>query len=211
MKTEILSTRHPEAVSRAVSVLNQGGLVAFPTDTVYGLAAAIFDIDAIELLYEVKKRDQNKAIAVLMSSPQDLDRVAMTPNRAALKLAGKFWPGPLTLVVSRHPDLPEILSPLPTIGVRIPDHIDALVLMDATGPLAVTSANFSGGDDTCTAAEVLDQLEGRVKLILNGGRTPGGYPSTVLDCTSSELKMLREGPISWKTLQSALHESEHFQ
>ena len=204
METEILVSKHPEAIPRAVSVLNQGGLVAFPTDTVYGLAAAVFDSNAIELLFQVKERDYGKAIAVLMSSPKDLNRVAINPNQAAVKLAKHFWPGPLTLVVPSHPDLPELLSPLPTIGVRVPDHPDALALMNATGPLAVTSANLSGEDNTCTAAEVLDQLAGRVHLILDGGRTPGGQPSTVVDCTFPDPKVLRDGPISWGAIQNIL-------
>ncbi len=204
MKTDIMSTKYPQAIPRAVSVLETGGLVAFPTDTVYGLAAAIYDTDAIELLFRVKERHQNKAIAVLMSSPKDLKRVTMNPHQAALKLAERFWPGPVTLVVPRHPDLPEILSPLPTIGVRIPDHPDALALMDATGPLAVTSANISGSENACTANEVLAQLRGRIQLILDGGRTPGGQPSTVVDCTSSELKILRQGPITWEEINTTL-------
>ena len=204
MKTESLSTKQPDAIARAVSVLNQGGIIAFPTDTVYGLAAAIDDINAIERIFHVKERDHSKAIGVLMSSPKELARVAVNPNPAAMQLAIRYWPGPLTLVVPRHPALLEILSPLPTIGVRVPDHPDALALMDATGPLAVTSANLSGGDNACTAEEVLNQLDGLIHLILDGGRTPGGRPSTVLDCTSSELKILREGPISWEAIQNAL-------
>jgi len=206
MKTETISTKHPQAIARAVSVLNHGGIVAFPTDTVYGLGAAIYDIKAIELLYQVKERDHGKAIAVLMSSPKDLGRVAVNPNQAAMVLAERFWPGPMTLIIPRHPALPEILSPTPTIGVRVPDHPDALGLMDVTGPLAVTSANISGGENTCTAEEILAQLEGHIHLILDGGRTPGGQPSTVIDCTSFEPKVLREGPISWDEFQSALGE-----
>ncbi len=206
MKIEILPTKHPEATRRAARVLNQGGLVAFPTDTVYGLAAAISDISAIERLFEVKERDQNKAIAVLMSSAKDLEGVAADLNSSALKLAERFWPGPLTLVVPRHPDLPDLLSPLPTIGVRVPDHPDALVLMDVTGPLAVTSANLSGGENACTAKEVFDQLKGRVDLILDGGETPGGQPSTVVDCTAPAPSVLREGPISWEAMENALKE-----
>jgi len=204
MKTERISTKNPEAILHAVNILNDGGLVAFPTDTVYGLAAAIKNVSAIQRLFEVKERDQNKAIAVLLSSHQDLEHVAVNPPQAAVKLAERFWPGPLTLIFSRHPGLPEILSPLPTIGVRVPDHPDALALMDITGPLAVTSANISGDENACTAGEVLAQLKGRVHLVLDGGRTPGGQPSTVVDCTSSELNVLREGPISWKDIKSTL-------
>ncbi len=201
MKTKILSTKHPQAINDAVNTLNNGGLVAFPTDTVYGLAAAIFDISAIERLFEVKERDQTKAIAVLMSSPRDLEKVAINPSKSALKLAERYWPGPLTLIFSKLPEIPDILSPLPTIGVRVPDHPDALALMDITGPLAVTSANLSGGENTSTADEVLAQLEGRVELVLDGGRTPGGHPSTVVDCTSTDLRILREGPILWKDIK----------
>ncbi len=204
MKTEILSAKHPDAIPHALSVLNQGGLVAFPTDTVYGLAASLFDTDAINLIFQVKERDQSKAIAVLMSSPEDITRVAVDPSHAAVKLAEQFWPGPLTLIFAKHPDIPDILSPLPTIGVRIPDHPDALALMDVTGPLAVTSANLSGGENTCSADEVLAQLDGRIHLILDGGSTPGGKPSTVVDCTSSELRILREGPITWEGIEKAI-------
>ncbi|MBL6981721.1 MAG: threonylcarbamoyl-AMP synthase [Anaerolineales bacterium] len=204
MKTEILSTKLPHAIPRAVSVLNNGGLVAFPTDTVYGLAAAICDVTAIERLFEVKERDQIKAIAVLMSSPKDLAQVAVNPGQSAIKLAEHFWPGPLTLVFSKHSDIPDLLSPLPTIGVRVPDHPNALALMDITGPLAVTSANLSGGANTCTADEVLAQLDGRVDLILDGGSTPGGHPSTVVDCTSTDISILREGPISWAEIEMAI-------
>lgn len=204
MKTEIIPTKHPEAIKHAVSVLANGGLVAFPTDTVYGLAATIYDTETIGRLFRVKERDQNKAIAVLMSSPEDLARITVNPHRDALKLANRFWPGPLTLVVPRHPDLPEILSPLPTIGVRIPDHPDALALMDITGPLAVTSANISGMENALTANEVLAQLDGRIQLILDGGGTPGGQPSAVVDCTLPELRVLREGPISWESIRSVL-------
>ncbi len=204
IKTKIIPTKHPKAIKCAVSVLDNGGLVAFPTDTVYGLAAAIYDIETIGRLFRVKERDQNKAIAVLMSSPEDLAHITVNPHRDALKLAVSFWPGPLTLVVPRHPDLPEILSPLPTIGVRIPDHPDAIALMNITGPLAVTSANISGMENARTANEVLAQLEGRIQLILDGGVTPGGQPSTVVDCTLPELRVLREGPISWESMRSVL-------
>ncbi len=119
-------------------------------------------------------------------------------------LADRFWPGPLTLIVSRKPDLPDALSITPTIGVRVPDHPVALKLLRLAGPLAVTSANISGHENTNTAQEVLDQLGGRIHLVIDGGRTPGGVPSTVVDCTRPIPVILRAGPISMEDIQSAL-------
>jgi L-threonylcarbamoyladenylate synthase len=204
MKTNIISTKHPSAISHAIDVLNHNGLVAFPTDTVYGLAAPAFDEASIERLYVVKGRNHTKAIAVLISNIKQLDQVAVDVSEIALCLVKHFWPGPLTLVLHRHPSLPTILAPEPTIGIRIPDHPDALALMDKTGPLAVTSANFSGQQPPTTAQEVLTQLNHKIHLILDGGPTPGGIPSTVVDCTTSELTLLRPGPLSLSQLQSTL-------
>jgi len=196
MKTECISADHPSAIQHALDVLRNGGLVAFPTDTVYGLAALVYDVESIERLYIVKRRNNTKAIAVLMGSTADLNQVTIDLQPKARQIAEHFWPGPLTLIVPRHPDLPEILAPLPTIGVRIPNHPFALKLLQASGPLAVTSANRSGGKNAMTARQVYKQLKGRVHLILDGGKTPGGIPSTVVDCTTSELQIRREGPIT---------------
>jgi len=108
------------------------------------------------------------------------------------------------MIVPRHPALPEIQAPLPTIGVRIPDHPVALKLLKATGPLAVTSANISGADNSMTAKQVLEQLNGRFHLIIDGGHTPGGVPSTVVDCTTPEIEILRDGPISLRQIHKSL-------
>jgi len=121
-----------------------------------------------------------------------------------MKLARRFWPGPLTLIVPRLPQLPSVLSSNLTIGVRIPDHPVALSLLKLVGPLAVTSANLSGNANANTAQQVLDQLDGRIHLILDGGQTPGGVPSTVADCTGPETRILREGPISLVELKVVL-------
>jgi L-threonylcarbamoyladenylate synthase len=204
MKTKTLPTTNPENFNRAVEVLNRGGLVAFPTDTVYGLAAQVDNPAAIEKLYQAKQRSKEKAIPVLLGSPAELDQVAASVSPAARKLADAFWPGPLTLVIVGHPDLPDNLAPGPTLGVRIPDHPDALTLLGLTGPLAVTSANLSGGENASSAAEVAAQLSGRIDLILDGGITPGGQPSTVVDCTSETLKVLRAGPITEDAIQREL-------
>jgi L-threonylcarbamoyladenylate synthase len=204
MKTELLKADHPVALYHAADILKHGGLVVFPTDTVYGLAALPFQAEYVERLYIVKGRNSARAIALLVPEPGDLARVSNAPSSTAMRLAERFWPGPLTLIVARDPSLPEVLSPLPTIGVRIPDHPVALELLRITGPLAVTSANLSGQENTTTAQEALSQLKGRVDLIIDGGRTPGGIPSTVVDCTGPETVILREGPITEREIQNAL-------
>jgi L-threonylcarbamoyladenylate synthase len=202
--TLLVPISDPTAVGQALSVLQQGGLVAFPTDTVYGLAAPAFSNAGIERLFQAKDRDTSRAIAVLIGSADQLELLAASVSQVALRLAQRFWPGPLTLVVPRHPSLPGNLSPLPTIGVRMPDHEVALALLRLSGPLATTSANLSGGPNPLTAQDVLAQLDGRVDLILDGGPTPGGTPSTVVDCTTPNLRLLREGPLSLEDLQEAL-------
>lgn len=196
MKTRILSAHQPEAIHTAVDILRSGGLVAFPTDTVYGLGANAFDPAAVRSLFLAKGRRDEKAVPVLIADPSDLGRVAMEASEMAAALAAHFWPGPLTIVVPKHPDLPAEISILPTVGVRIPDHPLTRALLQAAGPLAVSSANRSGGANPIRAQDVLAQLDGIIGLIIDGGMTPGGVPSTVVDCVGAEPQVLREGPIS---------------
>jgi L-threonylcarbamoyladenylate synthase len=204
MKTKVLSIKDTHALRHAKDVLCNGGVVAFPTDTVYGLGAAIFSKEGIDRLYTIKGRHHTKAIAVLLSSIEKLHKVTPSPGEIAERLANEFWPGPLTLILPRNPKILKALSPLPTIGVRVPNHKVALELLRLSGPLGVTSANLSGLENTTTAREVLDQLDGRVHLVLDGGRTPGGRPSTVVDCTTPEPTILREGPITKTQIITAL-------
>ena len=204
MLTQVLSTQQPDAITRAARELKKGNLVAFPTDTVYGLGAAVNDSLAIEKLYIVKKRPTSKAIPVLIGDQTDLGVVAPQMGDFSQVLADYFWPGPLTLVVTRSPDLPQVLSAAPTIGVRMPDHADALRLLNVTGPLGVTSANLSGKPNALSADEVLAQLNGEIAIILDGGTCPGGTASTVVDCTGREPFILRQGPISFDQLKSVL-------
>jgi L-threonylcarbamoyladenylate synthase len=205
MKTEVLGADHPVAFPHAIDILKNGGTVAFPTDTVYGLAALPYDRESVERLFVIKGRNSTRAIAVLIGDPTELDRVAENLNDVARRLADRFWPGPMTIIVPRRSNLPEILSPNPTIGVRIPDHPVALKLLRMAGPLAVTSANLSGHENTNTAQEVLEQLGGRIHLVIDGGRTPGGVPSTVVDCTKPKPSILRPGPISMVDILSVMN------
>jgi L-threonylcarbamoyladenylate synthase len=195
MNTEILSAQDPLALPRALEILQLGGLVAFPTDTVYGVGALAFDGAAVESIYAAKDRPVEKAIPVLIGDADDLAKVSAEVPEIALKLAARFWPGPLTLVMPKHPKLPEAVSAAPTVGVRIPDHPVARALLRLAGPMAVTSANLSGQPSPSTAHEVFAQLGGRIALILDGGKTPGGVPSTVVDCIGVEPQVLRAGAI----------------
>jgi L-threonylcarbamoyladenylate synthase len=204
MQTQIISAADSRALDNAIARLRSHQLIAFPTDTVYGLGAALDSPEAIEQLYTVKGRDSAKAIAVLVGDAAALSAVASDLSQSARLLAQNFWPGPLTLVVPRRPGLPDNLSSLPTIGVRMPNHPVALSLLNRSGPLAVTSANRSGAANTTTAQEVFSQLGGLIALILDGGQTPGGLPSTVVDCTAEELIVLRQGPITRHQLLSVL-------
>lgn len=195
MQTVVIASNEPQAIPQALQVLEQGGLVAFPTDTVYGLAAAVNNPRGIDRLYEAKSRSVSKAIAVLIGDPSQLQQLTPGLTASAERLAEHYWPGALTLVVPRHPDLPDNLSSLPTVGVRMPDHPFALELMRQSGPLATSSANISGESNTATAQQVLEQLSGRIELLLDGGPVPGGVPSTVVDCSQDLPKVVRQGAI----------------
>lgn len=200
MKTNIIKENHPEALEKTIKVLENFGVVAFPTDTVYGLASLAFNANSIKKLFDIKGRNQSKAIAILIGSPDDLKKVGKDFGEDALVLAKNFWPGPLTLIVPRHPNMPDIISPYPTIGVRIPNHPFVLKLLNKIGPLAVTSANPSGGNDSQSVEDVLDMLGNKIDLVVDGGTTKGGVPSTVLDITKEPFKILREGPITSEML-----------
>lgn len=201
MKTEIIPASNIET---AMGILNDGGIVAFPTDTVYGLGALAFDNAAIESIYAAKDRPIEKAIPILIGDMSDLDKIAENIPDMALRFAARFWPGPLTCIVAKKPTLPPAVSATSTVAVRIPDHHDARALLRTAGPMAVTSANISGEPSPTTAQEVYDQLMGRIPLILDGGKTPGGIPSTLVDCTGEKPVILREGPISLDELSSAI-------
>lgn len=202
MKTEILPADDPLSIARALEILRAGGLVVFPTDTVYGLGSLAFDQAAIESIYAVKGRPLEKAIPILIADAADLDRLARAVTDLARRLASRFWPGPLTLVLPKRADLPAAVSATRTVGVRVPDHAAARALLRAAGPMAVTSANLSGRSSPRSAEEAASQLGGRVPLVLDGGETPGGVPSTVVDVSGSIPVILRDGPLTLAEINS---------
>jgi len=203
MKTVTISAGHEANIAHAAEILRKGGLVAFPTDTVYGLGAVYLDEKAVLGLYTAKARPPEKAIPILIASIAQMDLVSLEPSEYARILAQRFWPGPLTIVVPKHPGVPRAVAS-ETVGLRVPDNLVARDLIRRAGPLAVTSANLSGQDSLVTAAQVLEQLDGRIDLILDGGLTAGRIPSTVVDCTGEQLVILRPGPLALGELQAAL-------
>ena len=204
MQTITLPADNPASIETALDLLTEGEIVAFPTDTVYGLGANAFYSPGIIKLFEAKGRDANKAIAVLIGDNGHLDLLTDFLSASARKLIERFWPGGLTIVVPKKKDLPELLSAGSSIGIRMPNHNIALELLNKFGPLATTSANLSGKNNPHNAGDVLNQLNGRVPLILDGGRCPGGVPSTVVDCSTDEVRILRPGAISHEAIDAVI-------
>ncbi len=144
MSASVMQASHPESLRIALDTLRRGGLVAFPTDTVYGVGAMAFDVAAVERIYAAKRRDSTKALPILLADRSSLPEVAEELSSDARRLAETFWPGPLTIVVNRRSAVPDAVSLGTTVGVRVPAHPVALELLYASGPLATTSANPSG-------------------------------------------------------------------
>jgi len=201
MNTEILRAAQAHSLERAAELLRAGQLVAFPTDTVYGVGALAFNAASVAAIYVAKQRPPEKAIPILVADEADLLRVTASVPDAAHRLIAHFWPGGLTLVLPKHPDVPEIVSADMTLAVRIPNLNLARALMRLTGPLAATSANRSGRPSPITASDVMLQLGGRIAAVLDGGPCPGGTPSTVVDCVSSPTRVVREGAVSLADLR----------
>lgn len=209
LKTHYLRTGRPAAIIEAAACLHRGLPVVFPTDTVYGVGVMPFDEAAIERLYAVKGRPADKGIPILLSDPIHLERVARMVPPVAQSLIERFWPGPLTLIVPRAPGLPELISPNDTIAVRIPDHEVARALIrEAGGAVATSSANLSGQDPAHTGEAAMAALQGLVAAVLDDGPTPGSRPSTIVDCTSMQPVVLREGPLSAADLGLELYSAD---
>ncbi|MCB0077682.1 MAG: threonylcarbamoyl-AMP synthase [Anaerolineales bacterium] len=194
-----LRRSHEEAaLTHALALLRRGEVVALPTDTVYGIACDSKNSAAIDRLFAIKGRATTKAIPLLLSNERQLLDVTRDAPDQLWEIAARFWPGALTIVLPADATLPaNLLSGGSTVAVRLPDSRPVRLLGAMLGrPLAVTSANLSEGPNSVTAAEVMAQLGDRLPLILDGGRTAGDRPSTVLDLSVQPARILREGPIT---------------
>jgi L-threonylcarbamoyladenylate synthase len=190
-----------QSVVRAAELLRAGELVAFPTDTVYGVAAVPSQPSAVTRLYVVKGRPAEKAIPILIADVDDLATVVAEVGDSVSRLIAHFWPGGLTLILPKSSAVPREVSPTPNVAVRLPAMSLARQVISAVGtPLAVTSANRSGQPSPRTAGEVMTQLGGRIAAILDGGMCLGGVPSTILDCTIDPPHVLRAGAVSVESL-----------
>lgn len=190
----------------AVAVLTSGGLVAMPTDTVYGVGVALQAPDGLARLFAAKDRPLDRAIVLLVADLEQAVSVGvLTP--VARVLAERFWPGGLTLVLAQAAGAglpPELTAGAATIGVRLPAHDSPRALARELGPLPVTSANLSGRADARDAADVMAQLGDRIDLILDGGAARGGMPSTVVDCSGDVPRILRAGAVATAELVDSL-------
>ena len=200
-ETLILNIDLHQSLFRAAEIIKSGGIISFPTDTVYGIGVSAFNKDAIEKIYQVKRRPKEKAIPILIGDQTELIKITPPPGERVQKILAAFWPGALTLILPLLAELPANLSNTGTIGVRVPDHNLTRELLRLAGPLAATSANLSGQESALSAEEVYQNLGGKLDLILDGGKAPGSVASTVLDCTGEQPAVLREGPIPWKQIK----------
>jgi L-threonylcarbamoyladenylate synthase len=187
-----------EAITRAAEVLRRGGLVAFPTETVYGLGAAALDPAAVARIFAAKGRPATNPLIVHVTAAEEARVLTSAWPEAAARLAARFWPGPLTLVLPRGPRVPDLVTAGgPTVAVRVPAHPVALALLRAAAlPVAAPSANRSTNLSPTRAEHVLRGLGGRIELILDAGPTAGGLESTVLDVTTDPPRLLRPGLVT---------------
>jgi len=208
--TEVLQLNphapEPDILAHAGEILRAGGLVAYPTETVYGLAASAFNSESITRVFEAKGRPQGQPLPVQIAGVAEVEMLARDVPQAARTLIADFFPGPLTLVLWRQPSVSLLITGgEDTVGLRMPDHVVALgVLRAFGGPLVCPSANLTGRRASMSASDVLEDLDGEIDLVLDGGPTTGRTPSTVLDVTTQPARLIREGKISRAALEAYL-------
>lgn len=194
-----------EAIIKATQTIKDGGIVVFPTETVYGVGASAYNPDAIVKIYEIKKRPRFDPLIVHISRLTDLEKLTLRIDKRCKILIEKFWPGPLTLVLKKSPIVPDIVTAgLDTVAVRMPDHKIALELItESDVPIAAPSANMFGRLSPTTAEHALNQLGDKVDIIIDGGKTMIGIESTILDMTG-EPTVLRPGGVSIEDIKNLI-------
>lgn len=187
-------------------VITTGGVIAFRTDTFYGLGADPFNASAVQKIRELKGREDDKPILIVISNTREIDRLIPLRTKAFDDLAKRFWPGALTIIGQATAELPhQVTAGMKTVGVRLPDDDRVRALIAACGDaLTATSANASGQPAARTAAECESYFGQQIDLIVDGGATTSAAPSTVVDATTAELKLVREGVIPWSEIRSAI-------
>lgn len=191
-----LETQREDALSRAGAELRAGGLIVVPTDTVYGIAANAFDKRATAAVFAAKNRPRSLPLPVLVSRPRQAWALCSHVPAVATELAAEFWPGGLTLVLPATELDWDLGDSDGTIALRIPAHRDLIDLMERVGPIACTSANITGEPTPATAHEIKEKLGDKVGIYLDGGPAAGDSGSTIVDCSGSAVRVIREGPIT---------------
>jgi L-threonylcarbamoyladenylate synthase len=199
----------PETRTRAAAAISAGGLVAFRTDTFYGLGADPHNRDALQKLLALKGREDGKPILVVISDASEVERFSARGSKLFNAVSARYWPGALTLVVGARPELPEELTAgTGTVGLRLPADEEVCELVRACGgALTATSANRAGEPPAGTAAEVARAFPGGLSLIVDGGAARSRKPSTVLDVSGGEARLIREGVVSWRELKETIREA----
>ena len=208
MKTEILAADRPEAVALAAKLIKSGGLVALPTETVYGLGANGLDEEAVAKIFQVKGRPQDNPLILHIGGAEEMERYCHSIPHEAYALARAFWPGPLTMVLPARDCVPKrTTGGLNTVALRCPGHPAALAVIQAAGvPIAAPSANLSGKPSTTTADHVFHDHHGKIPLILDGGPCRVGVESTIVDLTGDRPRLLRPGGIGPEELLEVLED-----
>ncbi len=201
MQSKLLNADQTGAIEEAARLLKSGHLITFPTDTLYGVGADILNAQAIQQLYVAKGRSLKKGIPVLLSDIGKLEDIVRQTPDFALSLAQKYWPGPLTLILPKQDHIPGIISPDDNVAVRVPDNdVARKFIRSSGGAVATSSANRSGEPPALNAQEALAALGDSIAAVLDGGRVVLGVASTIVDCTISPPRILREGPLSSEDL-----------
>ncbi len=199
--TQVLDAGDGAAIPAAAAAVQRGELIILPTDTVYGIGTNAFNEGAIRRLFAAKQRDWDKGIPVLIADTADLEIIATDIPPLAEKLIARFWPGPLTLVLSKRENLPTSISLTNKVAVRMPDHdVCREIIHAAGGALAATSANLSGRAPALLISEALSDLAGSVSIAVDDGPSGGQMASTVVDVSGESLRILRVGPLSLEEL-----------
>ena len=194
-------------IAETQKVLKGGGVIAFPTDTFFGLGANPYNTKAVDKIYSIKGRDPEKPLLLLIDSILKLDDLAEEISEASAKLIESFWPGPLTMLFKPKHTIPKNIT-TGLIGIRQPGNlITRKILAGLNYPLTAPSANISGEDPTTTAEQVKDRLGNKVNLILDAGVCRGGEPSTLVDTTQTPVRLVRAGAINFKSIQESLNET----
>jgi len=205
MSPLILNANQPTAVTQAAAFIRAGALVAFPTDTLYGVGADAFSSEAIGKLYVAKGRDSEKGIPILLADAASLHLVVEEVPDIARALITAYWPGPLTLILPKKDGLPSNLSRTNSVAIRVPDNpIARRLIYEAGGAIAATSANRSGEAPARSAPEALAALGEEIAALLDGGPVEHGRASTIVDCTAMPPRIIRQGPIGAKALAFSL-------